>query len=244
MARIKFDLETYKAHPEKKVVTKEGLPVRILCTDRMDAHSDYVKKPIVALVLLKDKIQEQVVNYTKDGHLLTPGQEDGLDLFFADEEPKLSEFENAVMNCYTRDVSGKLLTQEELGTRAKKLLELAKKQLIPEFIATHYKEVQKAREEGKAEALKDIRNDVKKAKFVSGTDRDDEIEYRELLLFEGGKEYGKKEALKNLPRWKSHGAYIENPTLHFEPDNRALLSYRGRVIFIDDLEKLPGFKEE
>lgn len=124
-----FSLEEYIANPEKKVVTKEGLPVRILCTDRMDAHSDYVKKPIVALVLLKDKIQEQVVNYTKDGHLLTPGQEDDLDLFFADEEPELTEFEKAVLNL-CEDMFQGPVGREEAKKRAKELLEIAREELF------------------------------------------------------------------------------------------------------------------
>lgn len=47
---------------------------------------------------------------------------------------------------------GTVLNAKELVSRDKKLLELAKKQLIPEFTATHYKEVQQARKEGKAEA--------------------------------------------------------------------------------------------
>ena len=39
-----FSLEEYLKNPDRKVVTRNGLPVRIICTDRKD------KWPIVALV--------------------------------------------------------------------------------------------------------------------------------------------------------------------------------------------------
>lgn len=45
-----FNLEEYLANPSKKLVTKGGKEVRILCTDRK--HKDY---PIVALVKNKQR---------------------------------------------------------------------------------------------------------------------------------------------------------------------------------------------
>lgn len=45
-----FNLEEYLANPSKKIVTKEGKPARIICTDRRDLYF-----PIVALVAKNQK---------------------------------------------------------------------------------------------------------------------------------------------------------------------------------------------
>ena len=56
----RFSLDEYLKNPSRKVVTRMGRKVRIICTDRED--SIY---PIVALV--KDRELEILVAYTKDG---------------------------------------------------------------------------------------------------------------------------------------------------------------------------------
>lgn len=45
-----FNLQEYLAHPERKVVTRDGRPVRIICTD-----SDAECGSIVAIVTMDDK---------------------------------------------------------------------------------------------------------------------------------------------------------------------------------------------
>ena len=57
-----FNLEEYLADPTKKVVTRNGREVRIICTDRED--SIY---PIIALIKDDNRESEILVNYTKDG---------------------------------------------------------------------------------------------------------------------------------------------------------------------------------
>lgn len=56
-----FSLEEYLKNPERKVVTKDGLSARIICTDRKDS-----KYPIVALIETKSG-KEVLHYYTKDG---------------------------------------------------------------------------------------------------------------------------------------------------------------------------------
>ena len=56
-----FSLEEYIKNPSKKVVTKDGLNARIICTDRKD-----LKFPIVALIETKSG-GEFLQYYTKDG---------------------------------------------------------------------------------------------------------------------------------------------------------------------------------
>ena len=57
-----FNLEEYLKNPSKKVVTRMGRKVRIICTDRED--SIY---PIVALIQDNNRESEFLAAYTKDG---------------------------------------------------------------------------------------------------------------------------------------------------------------------------------
>ena len=57
-----FNLEEYLKNPSKKVVTRMGRKVRIICTDRED--SIY---PIIALIKDDNRESEVLVTYTKDG---------------------------------------------------------------------------------------------------------------------------------------------------------------------------------
>ena len=72
-----FSLEEFKKNPSRKVVTREGIPARIICTD---AKRDY---PIVALI--KDNCEEQVFLYRPDGMWCKENKSD-MDLFFAPEK--------------------------------------------------------------------------------------------------------------------------------------------------------------
>ena len=68
-----FSLEEFKKNPNRKVVTRDGKAVRIICTD---ANGDY---PVVALI--KDKKRDQPETYTPDG-VFFPDEETSRDLFF------------------------------------------------------------------------------------------------------------------------------------------------------------------
>ncbi len=86
-----FTLKEYLKNPKHKVITRDGRPVRILCTDRNydnypienNPIGSYGNYPIVALV--QSHIREELCCYTEDG-LFLYGTEDPNDLFFADEE--------------------------------------------------------------------------------------------------------------------------------------------------------------
>lgn len=75
-----FNLKEYLDNPSRKVVTRDGRPVRIICTD---ANCD---NPIVALVTAFDN-SEVIYSYTKDGLISSCG-ECNLDLSLA---PKKKE---------------------------------------------------------------------------------------------------------------------------------------------------------
>ena len=70
-----FNLKEHLEHPEWEVVTREGRPVRMLCTDLDD--NDY---PVAAVVG-----NFHVDKYTAEG-LFQAGKETKYDLFFASEK--------------------------------------------------------------------------------------------------------------------------------------------------------------
>ena len=76
----KFNLEKYLANPSRKVVTRNGRNVRIVCTDKRDLNF-----PIIALIETIPGGEEVTHSYTKDGKYYTACS-DILDLFFAPEK--------------------------------------------------------------------------------------------------------------------------------------------------------------
>ena len=75
-----FNLEEYLTNPSKKVVTREGKPVRIICTNRLSESF-----PVIALVNNEDS--ELCFSYTTFGKSYIDQDRDyKLDLFFAPEK--------------------------------------------------------------------------------------------------------------------------------------------------------------
>ena len=76
-----FSLEEYLRNPQKKIITKDGRNVRIICTDRKGLNV----KPIAALITLPDG-DEVIKTYWRNG-VETRGYEGcPNDLFFATEK--------------------------------------------------------------------------------------------------------------------------------------------------------------
>ena len=74
-----FSLEKYLANPSRKVVTRAGTSVRILCTDKRDST------PIVALIT--DEIgREYMAEYNVLGIYCDCEVDTSFDLFFAPEK--------------------------------------------------------------------------------------------------------------------------------------------------------------
>ena len=74
-----FSLEKYLANPSRKVVTRDGRSVRVICTD---AKGDF---PTITLVELLDGTAEQVMSFTSKGSYYISSASDN-DLFFASEK--------------------------------------------------------------------------------------------------------------------------------------------------------------
>lgn len=73
-----FNLEEYLAHPERKVVTRDGKPVRIVCTDRKELRGRIITESSVSFVLQ----EKQCITYYADDTALH-NTDSNLDLFFA-----------------------------------------------------------------------------------------------------------------------------------------------------------------
>ena len=74
-----FSLEKYLANPSRKVVTKDGRPIRILCTDRISYNVE-----IVGLIM-NDNGMESIFTWTQQGKEYI-NSDTSNDLFFAPEK--------------------------------------------------------------------------------------------------------------------------------------------------------------
>ena len=94
----RFSLDEYLKNPSKKVVTRMGRKVRIICTDRED--SIY---PIIALIKDDKRESEILVTYTKDG-IPSEYNEAYYTLFFAPEKHEgwINIFKDAYIGDYFR----------------------------------------------------------------------------------------------------------------------------------------------
>lgn len=71
-----FNLKEYLENPNRKVVTRDGRSVRIICTDRKGEY------PVVGLVMNVKGNKEGVWTFSKQGYFLVD-RVDEFDLFFA-----------------------------------------------------------------------------------------------------------------------------------------------------------------
>ena len=74
-----FNLKEYLKNPSRKVVTRDGSKVRIICTDKKGDC------PIVALVTRDDSVAEETVTYKENGKFFGDTSYK-YDLFFAPEK--------------------------------------------------------------------------------------------------------------------------------------------------------------
>lgn len=80
----KFDLSIWLKDKNRKVVTRDGKPVRIVCWDKLGYYH------IIGCIRYSDNCEE-IETYNIDGSKYFLNEEDPNDLFFADEEENLSE---------------------------------------------------------------------------------------------------------------------------------------------------------
>lgn len=107
-----FDLQEYLKNPNRKIITRDGRDVRVICVNRIS--EDY---PVVALICNKDK--EVIECYTKDGKFLENNIYNQ-DLFFAPE--KKSGWINVYRGCgeYKTFVCNRIFATKEEAQREKR----------------------------------------------------------------------------------------------------------------------------
>ena len=148
-----FDLSLWLQDKSRKVVTRDGRPVRIICWDKKD--STY---PIVGLVTNENGLSEKegCCSFTINGKAWGEAY---YDLFFADEEEELTEFEKMlryVLECYCYYEVTSKSEIESLKLNAKRLLDLARKELEATGWKDSMRKYKEAYEQGKQDALKDL----------------------------------------------------------------------------------------
>jgi len=123
----RFNLNTWLEDKSRKIVTRDGKKVRIICYDVKQGKDDCYA-PIIALVDKGEEIGETSYYYSEDGRfLISPNQTHNLDLFFADEEEELTEFERAVEKTIPYKIP-----IDMLKSTSQQLLELARKEIEKE----------------------------------------------------------------------------------------------------------------
>ena len=105
-----FSLEKYLANPSRKLVTRAGNSVKILCTNRRGTNY-----PVIALV--EFDWGEEPIGYTKDGKYRIGDKTDG-DLFFAPE--KHEGWVNVYFHDHLRKYCGGIIyTSKEVAEKNK-----------------------------------------------------------------------------------------------------------------------------
>lgn len=117
-----FDLSLWLQDKSRKVVTRRGNPVRIICIDRKHGKDDL---PIVFLE--ENNGGEFLLTCRKDGRSET--YDTPYDLFFAGEEG-LTEFEKAVDNIINYP---HFQDEQAVKQFSKALLDLARKELLKDL---------------------------------------------------------------------------------------------------------------
>lgn len=128
-----FNLHEWLQDKSRKVVTRDGRPVRIICTDRKSRSGN-----IVGLV---GEYESLIYVWNNDGKHIVSEIPDN-DLFFADEEEELTElteFEKAMIQ-FSHERNSLIQfkhTPEEINAHlyrySEKLLDLARKEILKDL---------------------------------------------------------------------------------------------------------------
>ena len=122
-----FNLEEWLQDKSRKVCTRDGRPARIVCTDLKNGY------PIIAAI--KEDNSERPYYYDINGKCLFY---DSKDIFFADEEEELTEFEKELEKFRTHilatsgekyDKNGECVIKKV----SKNLLDLARKEILKDL---------------------------------------------------------------------------------------------------------------
>lgn len=218
-----FDLSLWLQDKSRKVVTRNGKPVRIVCWGKLGEY------PIIGCVKYSDDY-EDLESYDSNGFKYSFDREDQNDLFFADEEEKLNEFEKEVKRLMK--VCGEIgktdIDSDWVYEESKDLLDLARKELQSEHRLSEDTPYSAETEEEREAKIKST------------------VDYEKGLY--DGYEQGKQDALKDLPKWKKakKDKVLNRWVVKFDKNGNIIFSdvlYKGEYfIMLQSLKTLP--KEE
>ena len=176
--RTFFTLEAWLKDRDQKVENSKGEEVRIICWDR---EGDW---PIIALT--KNRLIGQ---YNESGVTMHFGGEVWEPELFIVQEWGLTEFEQGLVETIEEFLNRAVVTdsvQDYVTKVAPNLLDLARKEVINDVRDEAYL---KGKEDGKDELLAEL----------------EKPGVQHIKSFHEGVEVGKKEALKNMPKWRPWG---------------------------------------
>ena len=148
-----FNLDKWLQDKSRKLCTRNGNIAEIIYTNGKGAF------PVIVIDPYEEETEPWRV--TENGKFFLNGDDDELDIFFADEEEELTEFEKELYALYRSiDVVQNYYSEEEVKywvkTDAPKLFNLARKELKKSFVLLAKEDYQTAFDLGKTEALKEF----------------------------------------------------------------------------------------
>ena len=206
--KIPFDLDSWLADKSQKIVTRDGKPVRIICTD---AKGSMRTDDVIALIG-GELGSENIYRYYSNGTLISkahPKIASKYDLFLVTDEPELTEFEQRIEMhlAYAERGMHDSNDIQDIKDTAKELLDLARKQLkaegweytdplFKECLADNSKTLQEsstqAEPSDESEHFDDLFDDYYDKNWEDGMSLEQCAKHFYYL--------GKVEALKNLPK--------------------------------------------
>lgn len=205
-----FDLSVWLKDKSRKVVTRDGREVSI---ERTDLRGHF---PILAIISNNSEDYDIPMTYNNKGKNIDTECEGIADLFFADEEDELTEFEARIYNLINFSDPYNYPSIKEVKEEAEILLDLARNELE----ANYYTKVLDDRVVFKSDLH----------------DRD----------MQGAYELGKQDALKNLPKWKkaTEKKDLEKHIAILEENKVLLSNYLEEGDYYIDLEDLKALPKE
>ena len=200
-----FSLDKWLQDKSRKVVTRDGREVEIIHTNSPVPHH-----PIVGF------IDKSIYTWTIDGKLIYGKEEqDKNDLFFADEEEELTDFESDLFTAFS-DAWQQYLRGESVN--------------VVEWAKEHSKDLLES-------ARKELQKECDREAAFKYHEK---LERKYDIGFRNGYDTGKQDALKSLPKWKK----VDSNPAKFQYNLQGTRLYKDGEYYIElsDLETLS--KEE
>lgn len=222
--RKQFNLQDWLKDKSQKVETRNGRPAHYIGLDRAGWQ--------VFEIFSSNGTSEYKTYH--DSYLYSGPGESTYDLFIVTPEPELTKFELQLLDWLSSDTCGEIPMEkmkECVKVRASELLDLVKKELVDDMQLQFNEAYYRGRKDGKAEALKDL----PRCEDIKTGDR--------VLIY---CKSTRDEALKHIYD-NQEGKVLHIWDLKRNPWGNIHVKIEGGYsngFLLEELEKLPGFKED